>query len=268
LQQVLWNLLTNAIKFTPRGGRVQVLLERVNSHLELSVIDTGEGIKPEFLPHVFDRFRQADATTTRRHGGLGLGLAIVKQLVELHGGSIRVKSPGSGMGATFIVSLPLTVVHPEPAAQPPRRHPAARTVGVVAPDLCLSLAGVKVLVVDDEQDARNLVRRLLEDCEAVVTTAASAAEAVELIEASPPDVLVSDIGMPNEDGYSLIQQVRALGTERGGDVPAVALTAYARSEDRMRSVLAGFQMHIAKPVEPAELITMVASLAGRTGKVL
>lgn len=268
LQQVLWNLLTNAIKFTPRGGRVQVLLERVNSHLELSVIDTGEGIKPEFLPHVFDRFRQADATTTRRHGGLGLGLAIVKQLVELHGGNIRVKSPGMGMGATFIVSLPLTVVHPEPAAEPPRRHPVARTTGVVAPDLCLSLAGVKVLVVDDEADARNLVRRLLEDCEAVVTTAASAAEALRSMEADPPDVLVSDIGMPNEDGYALIQQVRALGTDRGGNVPAAALTAYARSEDRMRSVLAGFQMHIAKPVEPAELITMVASLAGRTGRVL
>jgi len=261
---VFWNLLTNAIKFTPKGGRVQVLLERVNSHLEVSVIDTGEGIKPEFLPHVFDRFKQADASTTRRHGGLGLGLSIVKQLVELHGGDIRAKSPGVGHGATFTVSLPLTVVHPELAAEPERRHPVARSENGVPVDACLSLKGLKVLVVDDEPDARELIKRLLERCDAVVTTAASAAEAFGRLQAERPDVLVSDIGMPVEDGYALIRRVRALGAELGGNVPAVALTAYARSEDRMRAVLAGYQMHVAKPVEPAELITMVASLAGRT----
>jgi PAS domain S-box-containing protein len=262
LQQVFWNLLTNAVKFTPRGGQVQVLLERVNSHVEVSVTDTGEGIASEFLPYVFDRFRQADASTTRRHGGLGLGLAIVKQLVELHGGSVRARSPGRGGGATFVVSLPLTVLHPEPEGDgEPRRHPSA---GAAMPaDTCARVAGLKVLVVDDEPDARTLVKRLLEECEAVVTTAASAAEALERVQAERPDVLVSDIGMPGEDGYSLMRRVRALPADRGGETPAVALTAYARPEDRIKAVLAGFQHHVTKPAEPVELITMVASLAGR-----
>jgi hypothetical protein len=256
LQQVAWNLLSNAIKFTPRGGRVQVVLERVNSHVELSVIDTGEGIAPTFLPLVFDRFRQADASTTRRHGGLGLGLAIVKQLVELHGGAIWAKSPGPGQGSTFVVALPLSVIHPEPdpTQQPRRRHPKA------AP-----MTGVNghVLVVDDEPDARRLVRRLLEDCKATVRTASTAAEALAALRAQPPDVLVSDIGMPGEDGYTLIRSVRALDGAQGRDTPAVALTAYARSEDRIRAIQHGFQMHIAKPVEPTELVTIVAALAGR-----
>jgi len=228
------------------------------------VTDSGEGIKPEFLPHVFDRFRQADASTTRRHGGLGLGLAIVKQLVELHGGTVRVTSGGVGMGATFTVSLPLTVLHPEPEPEAQRRSPVAPAPGALAAENCQSLAGVKVLVVDDEPDARNLVQRLLEDCDAVVSTAASASEAMLMIQAGPPDVVVSDVGMPNEDGYALIRKIRALGPQRGGDIPAVALTAYARSEDRMRSIRAGFQMHLAKPIEPAELITMIAGLAGRS----
>ena len=266
LQQVMWNLLTNAIKFTPKGGRVQVVLERVNSHLEVSVTDTGEGIGLEFLPHVFDRFRQADASTTRRHGGLGLGLAIVKQLVELHGGSVCAKSLGAGQGSTFSVALPLTAVHPEPEPALERRHPYVATgsaAAVLPDDLCLRLKGVKVLVVDDEPDARGLLRRLLEDCNAVVSTAESADEAMRRVTEERPDVLVSDIGMPGEDGYSLIRRVRALGGENGGNVPAVALTAYARAEDRVKSVLAGFQMHIAKPVEPAEVIAMVASLARR-----
>ena len=265
LQQVFWNLMTNAVKFTSRGGRVQVLLERVNSHLEVGVIDTGDGIAAEFLPHVFERFRQADGSTTRRHGGLGLGLAIVKQLVELHGGSIRAKSPGVGRGATFTVSLPLTAIHEDPQPSPQRRHPSARD-GPLEQDTRARIEGVKVLVVDDEADARALVKRLLEDCKAVVTVAASVAEALERIVAERPDVLVSDIGMPGEDGYTLIQRVRALGPERGGAVPAVALTAYARAEDRMKAIMAGFQHHVSKPVEPAELITMVASLATRTGK--
>ncbi|MDQ3438900.1 MAG: PAS domain S-box protein [Planctomycetota bacterium] len=268
LQQVLWNLLSNAIKFTPRGGRVQVELARVNSHVELSISDTGEGIEPAFLPHVFDRFRQADSSTTRKYGGLGLGLAIVKQLIELHGGSVRAHSAGPGAGATFTVSLPLTALRVEPDGDDhERRHPQGGSTGapVALPDQCVRIAGVRVLVVDDEPDARMLVRRLLEDCDAIVSTAESAGEALRRLEQERPDVLVSDIGMPGEDGYSLIRRVRALGADRGGNTPAVALTAYARAEDRVRSVLAGFQMHVAKPVEPTELITMVASLAGRTG---
>ena len=266
LQQVMWNLLSNAIKFTPRGGRVQVVLARVNSHVELSVSDTGEGIRPEFLLHVFDRFRQADSSTTRKHGGLGLGLAIVKQLVELHGGTVRAHSAGPGDGATFTVALPLVALQVDPDSdERSHRHPLGHAAPSLVPDQCARIAGVRVLVVDDEPDARMLVRRLLEDCEAIVSTAESAREALERLERNPPDVLVSDIGMPGEDGYSLIRRVRALGPDRGGNTPAVALTAYARAEDRVRSVLAGFQMHVSKPVEPAELITMVASLAGRTG---
>jgi PAS domain S-box-containing protein len=263
LQQVFWNLLTNAIKFTPKGGGVQLVLERVNSQLEVSVIDSGEGIRPEFLPHVFDRFRQADPSTTRRHGGLGLGLSLVKQLVELHGGTVRAKSAGVGQGSTFTVSLPLTVVHPEREAEALRRHPQVAATTTFADEMCVQIDGLKVLVVDDEADARTLLRRLLEDCGAIVTTAASAAEALERLVVERPDVLISDIGMPGEDGYSLIRRVRALGPENSGNIPAVALTAYAGSEDRTRSILAGFQMHIAKPVEPTELLAVVASVAGR-----
>ena len=266
LQQVMWNLLSNAVKFTPKNGRVQVLLERVNSHLEISVIDTGEGIKPEFLPFVFDRFRQADASASRRHGGLGLGLAIVKQLIELHGGSVRVKSAGLGHGATFIVALPLTVVHPGAEPETERRHPRATSKLTGLPDHCVDIEGVRVLVVDDEPDARALVKRLLEDCHAVVTVAATAAAALECIQGNKFDILVSDVGMPGDDGYALIKRVRALGTDRGGDIPAIALTAYARAEDRVKAIAAGFQMHVTKPVEPVELVTMVASAAGRIGR--
>ncbi len=266
LQQVFWNLLTNAIKFTPRGGRVQVLLERVNSHLEVSVSDTGQGIDPEFLPHVFDRFRQADSSTTRQFGGLGLGLAIVKQLVELHGGTVWVRSGGQGCGTTFTVALPLTILHPadEPEDPAARRHPDGGGLAVPVPAVSFDLADVRALVVDDEADARALVKRLLEARGAFVTAAGSVPEALESMRRGRFDVLISDIGMPKEDGYALIRQVRALDPERGGMIPAVALTAYARSEDRMRAVRAGFQMHVTKPVEPAELLTMVASLAGRT----
>lgn len=264
LQQVLWNLLSNAVKFTPRGGRVQVVLERVNSHLEITVTDTGEGIKPEFLPNVFDRFRQADASTTRKHGGLGLGLAIVKQLVELHGGSVRAKSAGENAGSTFIVTLPVTVMHAEPSEAVVRRHPTSHIDRGMAKDVCVELKDVKVLVVDDEPDARGLLKRLLEDCEAVVITADSVPDAFEKFRAAKADIVVSDIGMPGEDGYSLIDKIRKLHPSEGGSVPAIALTAYARSEDRTRSILAGFDMHISKPVEPAELIATVASLARRT----
>jgi PAS domain S-box-containing protein len=260
LQQVLWNLLSNAVKFTPKDGRVQVLLERINSHLEISVIDTGEGIKPEFLPYVFDRFRQADASTSRRHGGLGLGLSIVKQLVELHGGSVGVKSDGPGLGSTFIVSLPITVVHGDPEPATERRHPRLPPMRMTNVDV--EIEGVRVLVVDDEIDARALLKRILEESRAIVTAAESAEEAIELLQAGKFDVLVSDIGMPGEDGYSLIKRVRSLGAAGGGDIPAIALTAYARSEDRIKAVTAGFQMHVAKPVETIELITMIAGVRG------
>jgi PAS domain S-box-containing protein len=262
LQQVFWNLLSNAIKFTPKGGRVQVVLERINSHVEISVIDSGEGIDSAFLPHVFDRFRQADASTTRRHGGLGLGLAIVRQLVELHGGTIRAKSPGRGQGATFVLSLPMPIVHPDVEPSPVRRHPTAEPWAAPA-ESWLPIVGVRVLVVDDEPDARALLRRLLEECDAVVSTAASAAEALAALQSNPPDVLVSDIGMPDEDGFTLIRRVRALPAEQGGRTPAIALTAYARAEDRVKAVVAGFQHHLSKPVEPMELIAVVASLIDR-----
>jgi PAS domain S-box-containing protein len=260
LQQVLWNLLSNAVKFTPKGGHIKVLLERINSNLEISVIDTGEGIKPEFLAFVFDRFRQADASTTRRHGGLGLGLSIVRQLVELHGGSVRVKSDGLGHGSSFIISLPLTVVHTYPVLEAERHHLRRALKGV--PNVDVQIKGVRVLVVDDEKDSREVLKRLLEDCDAIVTTVESADEAVNLLQGCKFDVLVSDIGMPSENGYSFIKRVRSLGAASCGDIPAIALTAYARVEDRVMAIAAGFQMHIAKPVEPIELITMVAGARG------
>ncbi len=258
LQQIVWNLLSNAIKFTPKGGRVEVVLERVSSHVEISVTDTGQGIKPEFLPYVFDRFRQADASTTRNHGGLGLGLAIVKHLTELHGGSVKVKSAGEGKGTTFVIALPLVVDKPKEGK--PEEFDRNATMRAVIDDTQLALDGVKVLVVDDEPDARELIKLVLEECHAEVITTASAQEALEVLEHDNLDVLVSDIGMPQEDGYQFIHKVRMLGPDRGGKIPAVALTAYARAEDRKRALLSGYQMHVAKPVEPTELIAVVSSL--------
>lgn len=261
LQQIVWNLISNAIKFTPKNGQVRVTLERVNSHVEISVSDSGEGIKPEFLPHVFERFRQGDNASTRRHGGLGLGLSIVKQLAELHGGSVQAKSLGEGHGATFRVALPLMPLQPYDEGRD-REHP--RTT-VTAPGDCEfpKLTGVKVLVVDDEPDARALLKRLLENCEAQVTTGSSVEEALGLVSRFMPDVIVSDIGMPGRDGYDLIRTLRSLAPGQGGAIPAAALTAFARSEDRTRAMVAGFDVHIAKPVEPAELCAVVARLAGR-----
>jgi PAS domain S-box-containing protein len=264
LQQVFWNLLSNAIKFTPKGGRVQVLLERVDSHVEVSVIDTGEGISPEFLPYIFNRFQQADASTTRRHGGLGLGLAIVKQLVELHGGSVRVKSSGIGKGATFIVSLPVTVLHP---LQEPweRGHPQSKPRDL--PSIpAISLDNVSVLVIDDELDARNLLKLLLESAGAVVYLASSAEQGMEHLLTKSVDVLICDIGMPDVDGYSLMRRIRALDDGQKSEVAAVALTAYARLEDRTEAMRAGFQNHLPKPVEPAELLAVVHSLANPRSK--
>jgi PAS domain S-box-containing protein len=263
LQQVLWNLLTNAVKFTPKDGHVTVSLARVNSHLEVEVADSGEGIDAAFLPHVFDRFRQADASTVRKHGGLGLGLSIVKQLVELHGGSIAAKSPGPGLGSSFRVSLPLMAAHELPD-RPGTQALAATSVDApsVDPPGDTDLSGMKVLVVDDELDARSLIQRLLQDCKANVITAASVAEALEIIVGETPDVIVSDIGMPGEDGYGLIRRVRALQNGKSA-IPAIALTAYARTEDRVKAINAGFQLHLSKPVEPVELVAMVNSLVKR-----
>ncbi len=262
LQQVVWNLLSNALKFTPKNGRVQVRLERVNSHVEIIVSDTGKGIEPEFLPHVFDRFRQSDGSMTRRHGGLGIGLAIVRQLVELHGGTVAVTSLGSGHGATFTIGLPLLPIRTEPASDTPRVHPAA---GQLAPEHKDSpeLDQLKILLVDDEADSRELLNLVLSSSGAEVTTTTSAAEALALVKSQRFDVIVSDIGMPLEDGFSLIGKIRSLSDDEGGETPAIALTAYARIVDRVQALRSGFQMHIAKPVEPSELIVAVANLAGR-----
>jgi signal transduction histidine kinase/CheY-like chemotaxis protein len=261
LQQVVWNLLSNAIKFTPKGGRVQVRLERVNSHIEIVISDTGAGIEPEFLPFVFERFRQSDGSMTRRHGGLGLGLAIVRQLVELHGGTVSVESKGGGQGAMFIVSLPFLPVRLEPEEDLPRVHPTAENGSVL--DCPPELSGLRVLLVDDEADSRELLNFVLESCGAQISTASSAGEAVELIKRERFDVIISDIGMPEEDGFSLIRKIRGFSNEQGGNIPAIALTAYARAEDRVQALRSGFQMHIAKPVESAELTAAVANLAGR-----
>jgi PAS domain S-box-containing protein len=260
LQQVFWNLIHNAIKFTPEGGKVQVVLKRLKSHAMVSIIDTGEGIAPDFLPYIFDRFQQGDASTTRRHGGLGLGLSIVKQLVELHGGNVSVKSGGIEQGATFTVRLPLSAVY----TQPDKERPYLRgALGESRPLPEVSLADVHVLVVDDEPDARELVKRLLEMAGASVSMAASVSEAMECILARRPNVLVCDLAMPGEDGYSLIRWLRVLEGSQESGLPALALSAYARSEDRTKAIRSGFQNHLAKPVEPAELLAVVSSLAGR-----
>ncbi len=258
LQQIVWNLLINAIKFTPRGGRVRVALRPVNAHVELSVSDTGQGIAAEFLPHVFDRFRQGDSSTTRAHGGLGLGLSIVRHLIELHGGTVVADSRGLGAGATFTVQLPrLTDARRDEPAPKKVNRTAGDHGGEIVPAL---LTGVRVLAVDDEPEMLELLRSLLEPCGALVRTADSAAEAFAAFRELPPDVLLSDIGMTDEDGYHLLARVRALAPAQGGQVPAVALTAYAHVADRLRSFDAGFQLHIAKPVEPTKLVAAIARL--------
>jgi CheY-like chemotaxis protein/two-component sensor histidine kinase len=257
LQQVVWNLLSNAVKFTAKTGRVDVVLRRVDSSVELRVSDSGRGIAPAFLPFVFDPFRQADGSINRLHGGLGLGLAITRQLVELHGGRVEAKSDGDGLGATFIVRLPLSVMR---QSRPPA--PAAAATRAYGPlDHPPELVGLHVLVVDDAPDARDLLQTVLERCGSRVTVAASAAAALAAIECEVPDVLLSDIGMPDENGFDLIRKVRALPASRGGNVPAAALTAYARPEDRREVLNAGYMMHVPKPVDPADLVAVVASLA-------
>ncbi len=267
LQQVVWNLFSNAIKFTPAGGRVEVKLERAGAHVEIVVTDDGQGISPHILPYVFERFRQADSSTTRAHGGLGLGLAIVRHLVEMHGGTVAAESAGVGHGATFTVRLPLVVVRPLDGR---RADDGARAQAATTSDAAFNyppeLKGLRLLVVDDEEDTRVLLTTVLEKCGASVVSVASAGEALAALKEMRPHVLISDLGMPEEDGYALIKKVRALPAEAGGQTPSAALTAYARVEDRMRVLRSGFQIHIPKPVEPAELIAVVANLAGRTAK--
>jgi CheY-like chemotaxis protein/nitrogen-specific signal transduction histidine kinase len=261
LQQVIWNLLTNALKFTPEGGRIEVRLERAREMACLIVADTGEGISPEFLPFVFDRFRQADSSTTREYGGLGVGLALVNYLVELHGGTVRVESPGEGQGTTFTINLPLSPER-EPDA-PARPSP----IKITTTNCAEELEGLRVLVVDDDVDSCEIIGLALRKCRVEVRLATSAAEALTVLERWLPDLLISDIAMPDEDGYALIHKVRALSPEHGGRIPALALTAYAADSDRERSLAAGFQLHVVKPVELKELADAVASLAGRTRKV-
>jgi PAS domain S-box-containing protein len=273
LQQIVWNLLTNAIKFTPEQGRIVVELTQQQAQTQLRVTDTGIGIKPEFLPHVFERFRQADGTTTRPHGGLGLGLAIVRHLIELHNGTVQAASEGEGRGASFTVQLPLlhqsksqdeenaTPLNPTHALVEPQEENLHPSSFILHPSSSpSSFNGIKVLIVDDEADTREVLKVMLAESGLEVTTAASAEEALELLESWQPKLLVSDIGMPGEDGYSLIRQVRQLPPAEGGSIPAVALTAYSREEDRKQVLSAGFQMHVAKPVEPAELLQAIATL--------
>jgi signal transduction histidine kinase/CheY-like chemotaxis protein len=257
LQQIFWNLLSNAVKFTHNAGRITVSLYRQDTYLEIRVSDNGDGIAPQFLPHVFERFRQADGSTTRRHGGLGLGLSIVKQLVELHSGTVSVDSAGQGRGATFTVTLPLVQ-----ARRSRQRADAGDAPAQFKKDQ-LNLSGLKVLVVDDDTDARGILKRILSGCKADVRTAASGFEALQVLEDVRPDILISDISMPGMDGYELITRVRASEMDRAKPVPALALTAFARAEDRRRALLAGYQSHLPKPVEPAELVAIIAGLSGR-----
>jgi PAS domain S-box-containing protein len=258
LQQIVWNLLSNAIKFTPKGGRALIETLQIDSHIEIRVTDTGQGIAPDFVAHVFDRFRQADGTSTRRHGGLGLGLAIVRHLVELHGGTVHAESDGEGKGSTFTVRLPVRAVQVPQRAETPSRPPARVAASDEHP-----LAGLSVLAVDDEADARELIATVLEQAGARAITAGTADEALAALVRDKPDVLLSDIGIPGSDGYSLMRRVRDLPPHQGGAIPAAALTAYSRVEDARRAIEAGFQRHVSKPVEPEVLIAQVAALAGR-----
>jgi PAS domain S-box-containing protein len=261
LRQVFWNLLSNAVKFTAKNGRIQIVSQRIDSHIEVVVSDTGNGIEPELLPHVFDRFRQADSGTNRQSSGLGLGLAIARNLVELHGGTIRAESKGRGQGATFTVRLPTLIALASDEEQ--RVHPAVQEIAPA--EAGPSLLNLRVLVVDDEPGAREVASMILAHAQAEVRAAESAKDALQVMDEWQPDVLVADIGMPDVDGYEFIRQVRARSPQRGGAVPAAALTAYARTQDRLRVLSEGYQMHVPKPIQPAELVTVVASLAKRLG---
>jgi signal transduction histidine kinase/ActR/RegA family two-component response regulator len=258
LQQIVWNLLSNAIKFTPKGGNVEITTSQIDSHIEIHVIDSGQGIAADFLAHVFDRFRQADGTSTRRHGGLGLGLAIVRHLVELHGGTVHAESDGDGKGSRFTVRLPVRAVQVSSRGEESSTPPPPIAASSDQP-----LLGLSVLAVDDEADARELIATVLEQAGARAITVSSAEEALTALARERPDVLLSDIGIPGSDGYSLMRRVRDLPPDAGGNIPAAALTAYSRVEDARRAIEAGFQRHVSKPVEPDVLIAQVAALAGR-----
>jgi CheY-like chemotaxis protein len=265
LHQVVGNLLSNSIKFTPKGGTVKVTLGRAESHVELTVTDSGIGIEPEFLPHIFEPFQQAADGSMRRHGGLGLGLSIVHHIVELHGGEIVAESDGQGKGTQFTIMLPVLGMGDGTATGATRpRHPSA--VDGLGEVKLRRLDGIRVLLVDDEPTANEAVQTLLDSCGAEVRVAGSAAQALQTLDVWKPDVLLSDIAMPEEDGYYLIQKIRARSAELGGDVPAAALTAYAKIDDRVKILAAGFQMYLSKPADPSELIAVVASLAKRRSR--
>jgi CheY-like chemotaxis protein len=265
IQQIVWNLCSNAVRFTPSGGRVDVSLARGEGTVELRVSDTGEGIAPDFLPYVFDRFRQADASSTRRHGGLGLGLAIARHLTELHGGTIVAESAGLGHGSTFVVRFP-AMPSQERRAEDAGRAPARSPMSTSTPSFWSRLDGRLVLAVDDDSDALETVRAVLESGGARVLTASSAEEALAVLEIRPPHLLISDIGMPGRDGYWLIRQVRSLAGNPA-KIPAIALTAYARREDRVRALSEGYQAHLGKPVEPAELLAVASSVSRAGGEI-
>jgi CheY-like chemotaxis protein/two-component sensor histidine kinase len=254
LQQVVWNLLSNAIRFTPDGGRITVTVTRTETRVLLTVSDTGHGISPDLLPHIFERFRQGHLAGRVARGGLGLGLAIARQIVELHRGTIEAHSDGEGRGATFVVSLPLT--GPAPTVESAGADTAPR------PGFP-SLTGIRVLLVEDDTDGRTLIAEVLRQCGSEVVEAGSTAEALEVLDGSRVDVLVSDIGLPDQDGFHLMRTIRGRPADRGGSVPALAVTGFARVEDRRRALLAGFQTHVSKPVEPLELAVVVANLLGR-----
>ena len=264
MQQVLWNLFFNAVKFTPRGGRVAIWSGRVETHVHLTVTDSGQGIGARFLPHVFERFRQEEGSSFHSQPGLGLGLTLVRELVELHGGTVEAESEGEGHGATFTVALPIPALLLEPAA--PKtigdREGVAMHATAAAPD-CRRLDGLSVLVVDDDPDVRDALSGVLERCGAKVRAAGAVGEAMNALRAAVPDVLVSDLGMPGDDGYELMRQVRMLPSDAGGALPALAVSAYARESDRRKALAAGFRVHLAKPVAPAELVDQVARAAGR-----
>jgi PAS domain S-box-containing protein len=258
LQQIFWNLLSNSIKFTPNGGRVAIRCQRINSHIEITVSDNGKGIDAKLLPVIFDRFRQGESGTARQHGGLGLGLSIVRHLVELHGGIVTARSEGSGKGAEFRIELPVSIA--SLLGAPSRVHPTADgSSSGISP----SLSGLRILVVDDEADAREMISTIVGQAGAEVATAANVPQALDLIDRWRPDVLVSDIGMPDEDGFDLIRRVRARSSDNLGQIPAIALTAFARTQDRLKVLSSGYQMHVPKPIEPIELVTVIASITRR-----
>jgi CheY-like chemotaxis protein len=265
IQQIVWNLLSNAIKFTPNEGEVFVGVDRNHSNVEITVRDTGLGIRSEFLPFVFDRFRQADSSVTRTHSGLGLGLAIVRHLVELHGGTVHAESDGEDQGATFKVCFPVLGAKPEEVDHDDSSLKTDMSSAIPFDDLN-SLQGLHILIVDDDRDSLDLLVTVLQQCGAQVVTAGSASEGLEVISHAKPDIVISDIEMPNEDGYAFMRKLRALPANQGGQIPSVALTAHAKAEDRMRALAAGFHIHVPKPVEPAELLVAIKSLRERNVK--